>query len=411
MRCRRYLFVVLIVLSATALAVGTGADTVTYDEVDVLELQPASEDNGNAYVDENGDGEIQILVNGESNGPAGNGVNDDAIYDFGPVFTIENVFIFGDPPADRANIATVWIDHGGEAVTFYDISTGDPIEDQNHGEELSPGEATTVGMKVDTTGEMRPTITTLTVRADIDDIVFDDIEYRPDGGDVELYDEFDVTATAVAGNAELDVTEELTIEDSSETIAVDGENRVIETIDVGDGWIDVSVGDDMERIEFDIQDPASDTGSGFGSDPDSSLDTDAADDEDFDAAEEEDPNTVEEPEADESDGEVTVPDPTADTGEGPSEASGENDRDPDDTDDGIAADLIELSGVGAPSSLAVIAAAAAILSFAYAYRIRLVTDTTPKNAGRNNGTRERRGENCSRRGSGGERRRRDGGRR
>ena len=257
MRRRRVVFVGLVVVLAASLAVGTGADTVTYDDVDTLELQPAGEDN--AYVDENGDGEIRIRVN-EGAAVGGAGVNDDAVTDIGPVFTIENVFEFGDPAdGTNANRATVWVDNDGSgAVTFYDTATGDPIETADEGVELLPDESTTVGLRVDTTGEATPTITTLTVRASMENLALEETQYDPDGGGTDLDVERDVTATAIAGDDELDVTEELAIEASSDTIEVDDEATSIRTVNPtsgppGDGWIDVSVGDrETERIEFDI---------------------------------------------------------------------------------------------------------------------------------------------------------------
>ena len=257
MRRRRVVFVGLVVVLAASLAVGTGADTVTYDDVDTLELQPAGADN--AYVDENGDGEIRIRVN-EGAAVGGVGVNDDAVTDIGPVFTIENVFEFGDPAdGTNANRATVWVDNDGSgAVTFYNTATGDPIETADEGVELLPDESTTVGLRVDTTGEATPTITTLTVRASMENLAFEEIQYDPDGGDTDLDVERDVTATAIAGDDELNVTEELTIEASSDTIEVDEGAKSIRTVNPtsgppGDGWVNVSVGDrETERIEFDV---------------------------------------------------------------------------------------------------------------------------------------------------------------
>ena len=258
MRRRRVVFVGLVVVLAASLAVGTGADTVTYDDVDTLELQPAGEDN--AYVDENGDGEIRIRVN-EGAAVGGAGVNDDAVTDIGPVFTIENVFRFGDPAdGTNANRATVWVDNDGSgAVTFYDTATGDPIETADEGVELLPDESTTVGLRVDTTGEATPTITTLTVRASMENLAFEEIEYEPGGGNTDLDVERDVTATAIAGDDELNVTEELTIEASSDTIEIDEGAKSIRTVNPegrtpDSGWINVSVGDsETKQIEFDIK--------------------------------------------------------------------------------------------------------------------------------------------------------------
>ncbi len=163
-----YVFVVLVALSAATLTVGTGADTVTYDDVDALELQPAGEANENAYVGENEDGELHLHVTGEGGSPDGSGVNDNAVTDLGAVFTVKNVFGSEGTSDEYATThATVWVENdGGEAVTFYDADTGEPIETRDDGEELSPGDAVSIGMSVDTTDETTPTISMLTVRAD-----------------------------------------------------------------------------------------------------------------------------------------------------------------------------------------------------------------------------------------------------
>lgn len=169
MRRWHHALIVLIMLSAAMLAVGTGADTVTYDDVDALELTPVGEDNNNAYVSETDDGEIRIHVTGD--GSPGGGVNDNAVTDLGAVFTIENVFPSGDSSDTQAGShATVWVDNnGGEEVTFYDASTNEPIETDLEGTELSPGESVSVGIRIDTTGETTLAITTLTVLAQIDE--------------------------------------------------------------------------------------------------------------------------------------------------------------------------------------------------------------------------------------------------
>jgi len=258
-----YVFVVLVALSAATLTIGTGADTVTYDDVDALELQPVGEANENAYVVENEDGELHIQVTGESGSPTGSGVNDNAVTDLGAVFTVENVFGSEGTSDEYATThATVWVENdGGEAVTFYDADTGEPIETRDDGEELSPGDALSIGMSVDTTDETTPTISTLTVRAD-----------------------------------------------STESQAPTED----------------------------------DTASSFGSS--SSSDDETAEDED----------TAEEP------SELPLEDDAGETEAGEDDAA----------DESVASGLIELAGFGAPTSLAVIGAAGAILSLTYVYRSR-----------------------------------------
>ena len=251
MRRRHLVFLAIVALAAASLAVGTGADTVTYDDVDTLELQPAGE---GTHVQENGDGELSVVVGGE--GPS---VNDDAITDLGAVFAIENVLQFGDPAVETANRATVWIEtDGNDAVTFYDTDTGEPIESEGDGVALSPGDATSVGMSVDTT-DSAPDITTLTVHATVENLAFESIEITPDDETLELNEERDVTATAVAGDERIDVSEDIEITDSSDTVEVDESGSVptITTVNPESrhprsGHIEVTAGEETINATFDI---------------------------------------------------------------------------------------------------------------------------------------------------------------
>ena len=251
MRRRHLVFAAIIALAAASLAVGTGADTVTYDDVDTLELQPAGE---GTYVQEGEDGEIRVVVGDEDRG-----VNDNAVTDLGAVFTVENVLRFGDPTTETANRATIWIEtDGNDAVTFYDIDTGEPIESEGDGVALSPGEMASVGMSVDTTGPT-PDITTLTVYATVEDLAFESIEVEPSDETLDLNEERDVTATAIANDETIDVSEAVEITDSSTTVEVDesGSVTTIRTVNPEgrhpkDGFLEVAVGDHTERVEFDI---------------------------------------------------------------------------------------------------------------------------------------------------------------
>ena len=251
MRRRHLVFIAIVSLAAASFAVGTGADTVTYDNVDTLELQPAGD---GAYVQENGDGEISVVV-----GEEGPGVKDDGITDLGAVFTVENVLQFGDPTAETANRVTIWIEtDGNDAVTFYDTDTGEPIETKTHGVVLSPGEMARVGMMVDTTGPA-PDITTLTVHATVEDLDFDSVEITPDDETLELNETRDVTATAVAGDERIDISGDIEITDSNATVKVDESGSVptITAVNPGSGppssgHIEVAVGEDTFDAEFDV---------------------------------------------------------------------------------------------------------------------------------------------------------------
>jgi len=143
----------IVMVAAASLLVGTsGADVVSHDETDVLELEPAGEGTYAQIDDETG--EIRIVVTGENPALNGEGVNDDAVTDLGPVFTVENVLA-----ADSE--ATVWIEDGSEAVEFYEPGAG-TIESEDEGAELQPGDSVTVAMRVDT--------------REVDSITLDDIE-------------------------------------------------------------------------------------------------------------------------------------------------------------------------------------------------------------------------------------------
>lgn len=138
---RGILVVGVALVAITATVSTSGADVVSHHETDVLELEPAGEDT---YTQIDYDtGEIQIILTEENPNVDGDGVNGNAVTDIGPVFTIENVL-------KQQRQATVWIDHDSEAVTFY-VSGGDPIESQEEGVRLQPGESTTVALRVDTT--------------------------------------------------------------------------------------------------------------------------------------------------------------------------------------------------------------------------------------------------------------------
>lgn len=160
MRRRHVVFVGLAILLASTMTVGTGADTVTYEDVETLELQPAGGDS--AYVDENGgDGEIRIRVN-EGATASGAGVNDNAITDLGPVFTVRNLLENGAGNEVELfiekNDSDGVIDEGENSVMFYNAtgSTNERIDSSGGNVTLAPGENVSVGVRIDTTGTDDP---------------------------------------------------------------------------------------------------------------------------------------------------------------------------------------------------------------------------------------------------------------
>ena len=165
---RRYLVVAaIIVLAAASLAVGTGADTVTYDDVDTLELQPAGE---GTYVQEGEDGEIRVVVGGEDSG-----VNDNAVTDLDAVFTVENLLRNGATSNVTLFIETLDddgpIEGGEDSMTFYDAEEGTDAEiDADDGVHLTPGSDVSIGMRIDTTGSDDPeAVVAFRLMAQVDD--------------------------------------------------------------------------------------------------------------------------------------------------------------------------------------------------------------------------------------------------
>lgn len=275
MRRRRVVFAGLVLLLAATLAVGTGADTVTYDEVETLEIEPEGE-----YVFENEEqGEIRIQIGGESGAVDGQGVNRNAITDLGPVFTIENTLRLGLAPDGEPtlNNMTVWIDDESDAITFYDASAGDDdtIDSAGNGITLSPDETVTVGMRVDTTSTNAGTVTlteTITVVADVNEETAFDINYQvgdetfeADGGSTPPFDiapgeSVDVSAVAVTeSGAERNLTEELTITPESSDIASAG-NEVTAAEDAAGETVPVELAlggeAQSQNVEFNIQNDA-----------------------------------------------------------------------------------------------------------------------------------------------------------
>ncbi|WP_336136872.1 DUF1102 domain-containing protein [Natronomonas amylolytica] len=138
---RRVLVACLLVLAIAGLVVSTtGAEVVTHQQTDVLELEPAGEGTYTQIDDDTG--EIQIILTEENPNLNAEGVNPNAVTDIGPVFTVENVL------EQRSN-ATVWISHDSDAVEFYVPGEG-AVESQADGVFMTPGDSATIAMRVDT---------------------------------------------------------------------------------------------------------------------------------------------------------------------------------------------------------------------------------------------------------------------
>ncbi|EMA61796.1 CARDB domain-containing protein [Halorubrum lipolyticum] len=143
---RRTLFLALILVAAGSLILTTGAavldgpaDTFADDDIAV---QPADGPNGDyAYL--NDDDEIVVDVSASNpNLPADfEGVNPDALASADGVFTITYT---GD------EYARVWIEHGGENVTF--VTDGGSIEGKANNATLGPNQTVAVGLEIDARG-------------------------------------------------------------------------------------------------------------------------------------------------------------------------------------------------------------------------------------------------------------------
>ena len=150
-----------------------GSDTVTYEETDVLELEPAGEGTYTLIDDETG--EIQIVISEENPNMNAAGVNPNALTDIGPVFTIENVL------EQRSN-ATVWVEHGSDAVEFYVPGEG-TVESQADGVFMQPGDSETIAMRIDTRETDEITLDSINVIG----VLSPEVETgNPGGGDSQL---------------------------------------------------------------------------------------------------------------------------------------------------------------------------------------------------------------------------------
>lgn len=150
-----------------------GAEVVTHSETDVLELEPAGEGTYTQIDDETG--EIQIILTEENPNLNAEGVNNEAVTDIGPVFTIKNVL-------KQQTNATVWIEHESNAVEFYVPGEG-TAESQADGVLLQPDDSETIAMRVDTRETDEITLDAINVMAVLDP----DVESESDDGTFESF--------------------------------------------------------------------------------------------------------------------------------------------------------------------------------------------------------------------------------
>lgn len=138
---------------------GTPSDEVTHADTEVLELEPAGD--GSFVQVEQPTGELRIVLAKDNPNVNGEGLNDEAATDVGPVFIIQNV-------RERQWKATVWIEYDSDSVDFYDAQSGVRIDDKDAAVELQPGDAIAVGLRVDTHGVEEISLSEITVKATLD---------------------------------------------------------------------------------------------------------------------------------------------------------------------------------------------------------------------------------------------------
>jgi|GEM_PF-7124075 len=157
----RYRFVLLLIAvvgGVTLIVATSGVDVVPHDETDVLELEPAGEGTYTQIDEETG--EIQIILTEENPNLNAEGVNDDAVTNIGPVFTVQNVL-------NQGSNATVWVEHESDAVEFYVPGEG-TAESQADGVLLQPGDSETIAMRIDTRETDEITLGSINVMAVLD---------------------------------------------------------------------------------------------------------------------------------------------------------------------------------------------------------------------------------------------------
>ena len=171
---KRILASCLLVLAIAGLVVSTsGADVVSHDETNVFELEPAGEGTYTQIDDETG--EIQIILTEENQNLNSGGVNNDAVTDIGPVFTIENVL-------KQQTNTTVWVEHDSDAVEFYVPGEG-TVESQADGVFMQRGDSEAIAMRVDTRGTDEVTLEAINVMA----VLEPEVESESDDGTFESF--------------------------------------------------------------------------------------------------------------------------------------------------------------------------------------------------------------------------------
>jgi hypothetical protein len=242
------LAVVVLVLSAASLAVGTGASVLSGPTDPVSEevtLSPAPGANGDyAYL---ADGELVVDLT-----PANPNVDGDGL-SAGGVTTLDDVFVihYG---GDR--FARVWLTHDSDAVTLR--ARGRPIQSESNAVVLDANRSTAVGLRVDTTGSTDGLLEDVTVHgrlADPEDVAAPSVAgtaTRDDERSIRSFAPDDSTRTFTVTNAPAGTpvtldTDRLVVDDvEAGTLTLD---ELAVTSDTGSMSVDVRVVDDAERMD------------------------------------------------------------------------------------------------------------------------------------------------------------------
>lgn len=147
----------------TAATAPRGAEVAVVSDLDaaLLGLAPAAGPNGAFAQDTDGDGTLELELDGDATGVLGAGPNADALTRLDAVFTVTN---HGTRPV------AVWLDDGGVGAVLFRTDDGVSIEGSTSARTLRPGESLTVGITVDTRGVGEGTVflTAVVVHADAD---------------------------------------------------------------------------------------------------------------------------------------------------------------------------------------------------------------------------------------------------
>lgn len=168
----RLLLLVALVLTAT-LITSTGAfsaataprnaEVAVAPDFDaaLLRLAPAAGPNGAFAQDTDGDGTLELELDGDATGVLGAGPTAGALTRLDAVFTVTNQ---GTRPV------AVWLDDGGVGAVLFRTDDGASVEGSASARTLGPGESLTVGITVDTRGVGEGTVllTAVVIHADAD---------------------------------------------------------------------------------------------------------------------------------------------------------------------------------------------------------------------------------------------------